>query len=102
MQSIWVGAAQTMPAGVLAQCLLVAGLMIVGCILVNNLKAYVPLVSYRFDGQMDSSSQEPPKLPIILAPNATLVRGLPTSHSGKSHAHLFIYGASGLPLIGGL
>jgi hypothetical protein len=72
-QSQWFTAVQGLSGGAVMQCLLVTGAMTVGCILLNGLKHYVPLVSNRIGEVETSSSQEPPRLPIILCPNSTLV-----------------------------
>jgi hypothetical protein len=78
-QSQWFTALQGLSGGAMVQCLVVAAAMTVGCILLNGLKHYVPLVSNRIGETETNSSQEPPRLPIILCPNSTLVCTLSAS-----------------------
>lgn len=73
MQTQWQGAQACLSGGHAVQCAAVVISLTAGCVIVSNLKHFVPLASARIGN--DGNDLETPRLPVVLCPHSTMVRG---------------------------
>ena len=71
MQTQWQGALASISGGHALQSAAVVICLTVGCVIVSNLKHYIPLVSSRIGDNDDEL--ETPRLPVVLCPHSTMV-----------------------------